>query len=263
MQDIKRGQSRWFVKIEGVLDFHRRAHGSGSHVEDHRNRLGEGQSVVFEDIGQIHDFRALSAVAGDKAEVLGIPGRNQIGEFPVLGSGVDRKFGQAGHFPGQELRHASPQVQGMEIPLGIVQQLIRRHHVQLWIPGAKAMGSSSPHDPGSQPKGGDAEAVLRFGIGYGVIVIGLRHAGNMGIVVVAPRRTHQFLDHHRHAFLFQVITGHFKVRARLGGEKAGEDQSYRIAELVEPHFGVGVIVGDYIGVVNAGKWHHEHILEEA
>ena len=85
----------------------------------------------------------------------------------------------------------------------------------------------------------------------------------MGVEPAAAARAHELLDHHGHALLLEIVLGHLEIGARLGREQTGVDEAHRLAQLAQPDLGIGMGVGDDVGVVDAREGDHEHVLEEA
>ena len=125
------------------------------------------------------------------------------------------------------------------------------------------MGGTALDDVGAQAQGRDTEALLGLYVGDGVVIEGLGSSRDVRIEISAAPAAYELLENDGHAFLLDLVAGGGEVVPRLLGEEAGVDEPNRVAELGEPEGGIGVGVGDHVGVVDPREGHHEHVLEEA
>ena len=108
----------------------------------------------------------------------------------VMSRLINFQSGQGRLFVDSEVWRKIIQFQRIKKSLGIFQYIIDRRKLgqELGISGRKTQRRAPFHDRFAKPQGNVGDAFFRFQMGDGVIIIGLRHAGNGRIKIIAASR---------------------------------------------------------------------------
>ena len=242
------------VELHRELNLHLAAHVLPSIFHGEGEQLRKREDPVLQHATESDDLSSsfVDAVADDL--VIGVEGRGDILQRPVLVCFPDGQFQQVeAVVHGEVLRHVL-QVEGIEAGLRLFQRDVHLRGLQHLVGMSRTdpQVETAVHDVLAQAECQVDGALLCFLVADGIVVDASCHTGDVRIETVAVLRADHLLQDHSHLLLV------YHVRRRkhivLAGliEHGGIDPLDGIAEHLKPLVLV-LTVGNHIRAVNPGK----------
>ena len=149
------------------------------------------------------------------------------------------------------------------MPLGGAELFLGRQHIHLGIGWREAVGPFTINHVLAKTHGDGRDAILGLGVGHGIIIERLSHAGNMGIKMVPEFASDHLLNQDGHLLFFDLVVNGLEVAAGGLGIDRGIYQLDGLAELCLAHAWVGVIVGQKEGAIQPGKGMGKAVLHQS
>ena len=250
---------------DGELDLDLCAHGPPPHLQQLLQDLRQGECACLEHARERHQPLAVApepvvdhVVAGHVHRPHRRQGAVTLGRGQVQQRQVE-VVARAGILPGPA------DVDGEELALALAQPVVERAELgQRQRPRrAEAQRLAPAHHRAPEPQRHRRDAVLGLEVARRVVVRRQADAREVRIVVVLVPPADDLLHDDRHLLLLDAVGGRLDValgRARVG---RGVDQLDGVAQLVQAHLQVGMVVGQHVGGVDAREGLELAVLQQA
>jgi len=255
LQDIEGGPvvvAGVVFQVDGKFDFDWNTQRDLPDFQQFFHDFRQREVVILEDPREGQHLHAFFVEVVREAIVFVIPHRGHIFEHVMALRLPEIELHQRDFLAFGEVKVVHTQIQRVKLFLGGAHHLLLGQHFRLGITRTEAMVELAFHHRFSQAEGDVGDPVRVLHIAGGIEVVGLRHAGDVGIVIVlALHAAHRLLDDHRHFLFFGFEVQGFQKVAGVAQIHRGEHQLDGVHQLAQAEHLVHVIVGQHKGAIDS------------